>query len=87
MEELVRDAIINGNLDCNVHEIVETQILKGKKKESSRVQILGFTNMESRLWLCKESDMWDPMEGSSETAKELGKARRSLRTISSRQKN
>lgn len=57
MEKLIRDAIINGSLDCNVHEIEETQTLKGEKKESSRVQTLDFNDMESSLWLYKESDM------------------------------
>lgn len=73
LEELVRDAIVNGSLDCNIHEIVDTQTLKGEKKESSRVETLGFIDMESRLLLCKESDMWDPMEGWSEGKRGLEK--------------
>ena len=73
MEELVRDAIINGSLDCNVHETVETETLKGVKKECNRVQTLCFIDMESRLWLCEESGMWDTVKGSSEGQRSLEK--------------
>lgn len=68
-----RDAIINVSFYYEVHEVVETQILKGEKKESIRVLILGFINMEIRLWLCKACDRRVPVEGISEGQRSLEK--------------
>ena len=37
---MVEDAVINGSLGCNDHEIVELKILRAMRKESGRVQSL-----------------------------------------------
>ena len=71
MEELVRDTIIYSSFDCNVHETMETQTLKGLKKESNRVQTLCFIDLESRRRLCKENDMRDSVKDSSEGQRSL----------------
>lgn len=45
-EELSGEMKINGSLGCSNHEIVKFKILKGARKSSSGVQIVGFSRAE-----------------------------------------
>lgn len=50
-EEPVGDVLINGSLGCIDHEIVESKILRGMRKEGSRVQSLDFRRTGFSLFM------------------------------------
>lgn len=49
-KELVEDVIISSSLGCSDHAIVELKILRGVRKESSRVQTLDFRRADVVLF-------------------------------------